>query len=109
MSAISVWPALLLSFAVPYGLVLVVPGPNLLLVLRSTLVPSRVAPLLAAGGIACGAMLAAAVGPAFASALRPRHAASDISLHDDPRRARGLTAAGGTSRPPAASYLMAVR
>lgn len=62
--------SLLLPLAVSYALVLAVPGPNLLVVLRAGLGPSTRGALPAAFGIACGATLASVLA-ASCTALLP--------------------------------------
>jgi threonine efflux protein len=52
-------PSLLSQLIIPHALMLVVPGPNALVVLRSSLDRSRVMPIAAAFGIASGAAIAA--------------------------------------------------
>jgi threonine/homoserine/homoserine lactone efflux protein len=60
---------LLLQFAAAYGCMLVVPGQNMLLVMRSHDGSSALKPLLAAAGIACGAALASLVAASSAAVL----------------------------------------
>lgn len=60
---------LLAQFALAYGAMLVIPGPNTLLVLRSCDGLSRLRPLSAAAGLACGATLASVVAASSAAAL----------------------------------------
>lgn len=60
---------LLLQFAAAYGCMLVIPGTNTLLVLRSCDGLSARKPLLAAGGVATGAALASVLAASSAAAL----------------------------------------
>jgi amino acid exporter len=62
---------LIVSLVAPYALVLAAPGPNLLVVLRASLVPSLLRPVAAALGIACGATMAAAVAAYSATFVLP--------------------------------------
>lgn len=56
-----------LAFAAAYALVLVTPGPNLLIVLRASITPPRQKVVSATFGVALGAALAAALGLVSAS------------------------------------------
>jgi len=63
--------SLIASIAAPYALILAAPGPNLLVVLRASMVPSLARPVAAALGIACGATTAAALAAYSASFVLP--------------------------------------
>ena len=61
-------PSVLIALVIPYALMLVVPGPNALIVFRASLQASLLTALVAASGIACGATCTAAFAAAFAAA-----------------------------------------
>ncbi|MFE1601116.1 LysE family transporter [Methylobacterium sp. ID0610] len=69
MSDASTLPSLLGSLATSYALVLAVPGPNLLVVLRASVVAPGRDTVLAALGVACGAAVATALAAGCASLL----------------------------------------
>ncbi|ACL59262.1 LysE family transporter [Methylobacterium nodulans] len=69
MADVSTLPSLLGSLAISYALVLAVPGPNFLVVMRASLLASARDTDLTALGIACGAAPATALAAGCASLL----------------------------------------
>ncbi|MCW6509068.1 hypothetical protein [Lichenifustis flavocetrariae] len=61
--------SILTQFAIAYGCMLVIPGPNAIVVLQSSGERSALKPITAAAGVATGATLAAAVAASSAAAL----------------------------------------